>query len=191
MLQLHKIELHQNAASFPNPLVLREVLADVENANQLLSHAQAKADELIRRAGEKCEAMQKQTSLEFWQRADKQLKCWEHEREGILASLEHHATLVINQAIQRILDETVEPQRLQALIQQLLASQIPQVNATLLCCPSEFEHVKKYLASYGATLWKLQPDATALPQTLTLRTNEGDFLINWNSMLEMLLKQSR
>ena len=191
MLQLYKIELRKNAASFPNPLVPREVLADVENANQLLSHAQAKADELIRRAGEKCEAMQKQTSLEFWQRADKQLKCWEHEREGILASLEHHATLVINQAIQRILDETVEPQRLQALIQQLLASQIPQVNATLLCCPSEFEHVKKYLASYGATLWKLQPDATALPQTLTLRTNEGDFLINWNSMLEMLLKQSR
>lgn len=191
MLQLQKIELHQNAASFPNPLVPREVLADVENANQILLHAQAKADELIRRAGEKCEAMQKKASLELWQRADKQLKCWEHEREAILASLEHHATLVINQAIQCILDETVEPQRLQALIQQLLANQIPQVNATLLCCPTEFEYIKKYLVSHGATLWKLQPDATALPQTLTLRTDEGDFLISWQSMLEMFLKQSR
>jgi type III secretion protein L len=135
--------------------------------------------------------MQKKASLELWQRADKQLKCWEYEREEILASLEHHATLVINRAIQRILDETAEPQRLQALIQQLLASQIPQVNATLLCCPNEFEHVKQYLVSYGAKLWTLQPDGTVPPQTLTLRTDEGDFLINWHSMLEIFLKQSR
>ncbi|NWD81012.1 type III secretion system stator protein SctL [Pseudomonas reactans] len=191
MLQLQKIELHQNAASFPNPLVPREVLADLENANQILLHAQAKADELIRRAGEKCEAMQKKASLELWQRADKQLKRWEREREEILTSLEHHASLVVRQAIQRILNETVEPQRLHALIQQLLASQIPQVNATLLCYPNEFEHVKQYLASYGATLWTLQPDGTVPPQTLTLRTDEGDFLINWHSMLDLFLKQSQ
>ncbi|MFL1391590.1 type III secretion system stator protein SctL [Pseudomonas tritici] len=191
MLHLHKIELHKSASVFPTPLVPREVLADVASANQLLVHAQTDADELIRRAGEKCETMQKEASLEIWQRADKQLKCWEHEREEILGRLEHHATLVINRAIKCIFDETVEPQRLRALIKQLLASQIPQVNATLLCCPNEFEHVNQSLVSYGATLWKLQSDVTVPPQTLTLRTDEGDFLINWHSMLDMFLKQNR
>ena len=191
MLQLRKIELHQNAACVPTPLVPREALADVEIANQHLVQAQAKADELIRKASEQCEAMQEKASVEIWQRADKQLKCWEQEREEILASLEHRATLVINQAIRCICDETVEPQRLSALIKQLLASQIPQVNATLLCCPNEFECVKRNLVSHGATLWRLQPDATVPPHTLTLRTDEGDFLINWHSMLDLFLKQSR
>ncbi|MDQ0738438.1 type III secretion system stator protein SctL [Pseudomonas sp. W4I3] len=191
MLRLRKIELHQSAASAPNALIPREVLADVENANQLLTHAQAEADELIRKAGEACEAMQKKAAVEIWQRADKQLKLWEHEREAMLESLEHHATAVINQAINHIFDEAIEPRRLGALIKQLLASQIPPVNATLLCCPSEFEQVKQNLAARGATLWKLQPDIAVPPQTLTLRTDEGDFVINWRSMLDMFIKQSR
>lgn len=189
MLQLYKIELRKNAASFPNPLVPREVLADAENANQLLVHAQAKADDLIRKAAEKCGAMQKQASVEIWQRADKQFKRWEYEREEMLAHLEHHATLVINQALKCIFDEAVEPQRLRALIKQLLTSQIPQISATLLCSPNDLEQVKQNLVSHGMTLWTLQPDATVPPQTLTLRTDEGDFLINWHSMLDLFFKQ--
>ncbi|OXS21908.1 type III secretion system stator protein SctL [Pseudomonas rhodesiae] len=191
MLQLHKIELHKNSASFPTPLVPREILADVENASQLLMLAQAEADELIRQANEKCEAMLKKASVEIWQRANKQFKSWEREHEEMLAHLEYHATLIINQATKCIFDEAVEPQRLRALIKQLLASQIPQISATLLCCPNELEHVKQILVSHGATLWKLQPDVTVPSQTLTLRTDEGDFLITWNSMLDLFLKQSR
>ncbi|WP_248749013.1 type III secretion system stator protein SctL [Pseudomonas sp. MWU15-20650] len=190
MLCLHKIELRTNATSLPFPLIPREVLTDVSKANQRLVSANAQADELIRRAEEKCKVLQEKATVEIWQRADEQLKCWEREREEILGNIEHYATLITNQAISCILDETIEPNRLAALIKKLLASQMPEINATLFCCPAEIEYVKQYLAIHGATRWQLQANDRTPPQTLVLKTDEGDFFINWNSMFETVLKHS-
>lgn len=184
MLCRQKIELHNGAPGLPHTLIPRETLADWAQANQLLSRANAQADELLRQAEEQCEALLEKAALEFWQRADVQLKRWERERQAMCDSLEQHATSIANQAIRSLLDDTVAPKRLAALLQQLLTSQVPKIDAMLLCHPHEIEDARQYLTHHGATFWTLHADDTLSPQTLVLKTDEGDFRISWNAMLE-------
>lgn len=190
MLSRQKLVLHMGEPGLPQTLIPRETLADWAEANQLLSRATAKADELLSQAKEQCEALLEKAVFEFWQRADTQLKRWERDHRNMCDSLERHASSIVNQAICCLLEETVEPKRLAALLKHLLASQVSQVNATLLCHPPEIDNVKQGLANHGITLWKLQPDDTVKPQTLVLKTDEGDFRIDWASMLNGFLKNN-
>ncbi|MDY7530921.1 type III secretion system stator protein SctL [Pseudomonas sp. Bout1] len=187
MLRRQKLALHGDAPGLPHTLIPRETLADFAQANQLLSRANAKADERLSLAQTQCDVLLEQAAGEFWQRADAQLKRWERDRQQMCDSLEQYATSVVTQAIRSLLDETIEPRRLAALIKQLLASQVAHVHATLLCHPHELDDVRQCLASHGVTLWKLQPQDTVKPQTLVLKTDEGDFRIDWRSMFEVFL----
>lgn len=188
MLCRHTITLH-STPSLPQTLIPRETLADGAQAEQLLAHAKTEADALLDQAEHTREELMEQAGLAFWQRANAQLQRWENERQAMCDHLERYATGVVNQAVRHLLDETAQPQRLAALLKQLLASQVPEVSALLLCHPRELETVKQRLATHHATLWKLQPDDTISPQTLVLKTEEGDFRISWASLLETLLKQ--
>jgi type III secretion protein L len=190
MLCRQKIELHKDASGLPRTLISRETLAGYAQANQVLSRAKAQAHELLRLAEEKREDLLENAGIEFWQRADAQLKRWESERGVLCDNLERYATAVVSQAIRCLLEEATPSQRLAALLKQLLASQVPAVKATLLCHPLELEDVKQGMANHVASLWELRPDDTIKPQTLVLKTDEGDFRIDWFSMLDALLKNS-
>lgn len=188
MLCRKKIEFPPNVPTPSHSFIPRDVITDVYRAKELLSHVNSQAEKLLSMAEEKCEELQKKSALEFWERANAQLARWEREREEMCSSLEQYATLIVNRTIKQLLDETTEPQRLKALLKQLLENQIPDFNATLHCCSGEFEYLKHYFSHHGASLWTLQPDDTITPQTLVLKTEEGDFCISWNAMLESFLK---
>ncbi|MEB2645709.1 HrpE/YscL family type III secretion apparatus protein [Pseudomonas canadensis] len=113
----------------------------------------------------------------------------QNEQKALSDNLERYITGVVNQAIRHLLDETPQPQRLAALLKQLLASQVPGVNALLLCHPREIEALKHCLSRHDAARWRLQPDDTISTQTLVLKTDEGDFHINWASMLAPFSKE--
>lgn len=188
MLYRQKIELFKDEPGPPQTLIPRETLAESAQASQLLGRAHAQADALLAQAEEQCEQLLEQAGAEFWQRANTQLKRWEQDRQQMCENLERYATAVTNQAIHTLLEDTVEPQRLSALLKQLLAIQLPASSATLLCHPHELEGMKLCLALHQATLWNLQPDDTLKPQTLVLKTDDGDFRISWSAMLETLSK---
>ncbi|MGY2270795.1 MULTISPECIES: type III secretion system stator protein SctL [Pseudomonas] len=190
MLCRRKIELPTNVPIPLPPLISRDVITDVYKAKHLLNHANTQAEELLSMAEEKCEALQKQSTLEFWGRANTQLARWEREREEMCSNLEQHATLIVNRAIKQLLDETTEPQRLKALLKQLLENQIPKFNATLHCCSDEFEFLKHYFSSHGVSQWTLHPDHAITPQTLILKTEESDFCISWSEMMQTFLNLS-
>ncbi|MGY2254256.1 type III secretion system stator protein SctL [Pseudomonas reactans] len=191
MLCRHTIELREGASGHQGSLILREELADWEQSNRLLSRANAQADELISLAEKKCEALLAQASLEIWQRADAQLKQWELDRQAMCDNLEHYATSITNQAIRCLLDETAAPQRLAALLKQLLESQVQEVSATLLCHPHDLEEIRQGLARHKSRFWKLSADDTIHPQTLVLKTDEGDFRISWDAMLDTFFHQGK
>ncbi|CRL96870.1 MULTISPECIES: type III secretion system stator protein SctL [Pseudomonas] len=180
------IEVQKDNLELAQTLISRQTLADFSQGSQLLSHATAQANKLLTEANEEREAMLERAAFEIWQRADAQFKRWESERQRMCDDLERYATSVVNQAINRLLDDTAEPKRLAALLRHLIAVQLPEVSATLLCHPLETEIVKRCFAHQRSTLWKLQPDETVEPQTLVLKTDEGDFRISWSSMLEAL-----
>jgi type III secretion protein L len=191
MLCRHTIELREGASGAQGSLIRREELANWEQANQLLSRANAQADELISRAEKKCETLLEQASLAIWQRADAQFKQWELDRQVMCDNLEHYATAITNQAIRCLLDETAAPQRLAALLKKLLASQVQEVSATLLCHPHDIEEIRECLARHKSRFWKLNADDTVLPQTLVLNTDEGDFRISWDAMIDTFFNQGK
>lgn len=190
MLTLRKIELHNGAPGQPKVLITREMLADYSRSGQLLGSAQAQAEELLRQAAEHREELLEQANLDFWSRAHAQLSLWERQRQEVCDSLEHYATSIANQAFHCLLEEVPAPQRLSALIKQLVATQIPPIKATLVCHPHEHEQAAQALAKLGSTPWRLRPDDQVKPQTLLLETDEGDFRIDWASMREILLARA-
>lgn len=183
-----KIEINKDHLGPPPAFISRQKLADFSQASELLNHAQAQADQLMAHANQEREAILESAGFEIWQRADAQLKRWENDRQEMCNNLEQYATSVVNQAIHKLLDESVEPERLGSLLRHLITLQLPEIGATLLCHPNETEIVKQYLASQRSTSWKLQPDNTLEPQALVLQTAEGDFRISWNSMRKALGK---
>ncbi|RDS91056.1 type III secretion system stator protein SctL [Pseudomonas fluorescens] len=189
MLCRRTIELFKDAPRLSCSLIPREELANWKQADHLLKNASAQAEQLLSLTKKKCEALHEETSLEIWQRANAQLKRWERDRQAMCDKLEQYANSVTNEAIRHLLDETVASSRLTALLKQLLAIQVPEVSATLLCNSHDFEQIKKYLASYTTTAWKLHADETIASQTLILKTDEGDFRISWSSMLGTFFKQ--
>lgn len=191
MLCRYSIELLKDAPGLRRTLIPREELANWEQAEALLSRAIAQADERISLAEKKCEALLEKASLDVWQRADAQFKRWERDRQAMYDSLEHYASAITNQAIRHLLDETVAPQRLAALLKQLLANQVQEIDATLLCHPLDLEEIKQRLTHHKSPFWKLQADETLEPQTLVLKTYEGDFRISWNAMLASFFSHNK
>lgn len=185
----HKIEIDKDNLGLPPTLISRQTLADFSQASQLLNRTQAQANQLMAQANKEREAILESAAFEIWQRADAQLKRWENDRQQMCDNLERYATAVVNKAIHRLLDESVEPERLASLLRHLVTLQLPEVNAILLCHPPELKIVKQYLANQHSKYWKLQPDERVESQTLVLQTEEGNFRISWNSMREALEKR--
>ncbi|WP_460131636.1 type III secretion system stator protein SctL [Pseudomonas sp. S1_E04] len=191
MLCRYTIESRNAPSGSRRSLIPREELANWEHADQLLERTNAQADELINQAQRKCEALLEKASLEVWQRADAQFKRWERDRQAMCDSLEHYATSITNQAIRCLLDDTVAPKRLAALLRHLLANQIQEIEAVLLCHPQDLEEIKHRLANHKSPFWKLQADETIPSQTLILKTDEGDFRVSWTSLVETFFNQGK
>ncbi len=187
----HKIDLPKGTGPFPETLIPRETLAGYTQANNALEHAKAQAKQLLKLAEKQREKLLENAGLEIWRRADAQFKRWEVERQTMYDNLERYASSIANQAIHLLLEETPPPQRMAALLKQLMASQMPVVKAALLCHPLELEAARQYLAAHNNTLWVLRADDTIKPQTLLLQTEEGDFCIDWATMHDSFLDQSK
>ena len=100
------IEVQKDNLELAQTLISRQTLADFSQGSQLLSHATAQANKLLTEANEEREAMLERAAFEIWQRADAQFKRWESERQRMCDDLERYATSVVNQAINRLLDDT-------------------------------------------------------------------------------------
>lgn len=185
MFCAHKIELNTDEPS--TLLIPRERLADYTQAHQILEQAEAKAQALIREAHAQCEKILESASDEFWERANTQLYRWDSERQAMLDHLEQAATSVINAAILSILDETVPAQRLNALLNKLLAAQLPAVQAELVCNPQDREPVEQWLSLHCGVPWTLRVEDRLAAQSLLLETEDGGFHINWTDALDNLV----
>jgi type III secretion protein L len=187
MLCRHKIALHDGTSGPTRLLITREEIKESAHANQLLERAKVQAEHLLQLAAEQREELHQKASVEFWQRANSQLKRWESRHQMLSDNIEQYATSIANQALLCLLDDVAPAQRVSALIKQLMAAQMPAVKATLLCHPLERETVERCLARHGATPWIVRTEELVKPQTLVLETDEGDFRIDWLSMRDILL----
>ncbi|NVZ19370.1 type III secretion system stator protein SctL [Pseudomonas costantinii] len=187
MFCTHKIELNALPHDLPTPLIPREILTEYAQSRQLLEHAQAQAQELMRQAETQCETVLKNASDQFWGRANAQLQRWESERQAMFDHLEEAATLVINKAVRGLLEETLPAQRVTALLKKLLVTQLPAVEASLLCNPQDRELVEHWLLANCDALWTLRVESRLTAGSLILETEDGDFHINWDDAVNNLV----
>ncbi|TFY86939.1 HrpE/YscL family type III secretion apparatus protein [Pseudomonas kairouanensis] len=190
MICAHRIELHTVTTNPPTTLVPREMLKDYTQACQLLEHTKAQAQTLLRQAQDQCQSVLDSAGEQFWQRANAQLQRWEAERQAMHKNLEQVATSVINTVIRGLLDETPPAQRVTALLDQLLAAQLPPIQATLLCHPLDRDAVEQWLARLGEVPWTLRVESEMAAQSLMLETDDGGFHINWVDALDQLIPKS-
>ncbi|WP_339532580.1 type III secretion system stator protein SctL [Pseudomonas mucidolens] len=187
MLSLRKIKLHPEAAGLSQPVISRETLIDCGRAEALLKSTQVKAQEMLQHAEQDRERLIAQARAEFWKQANTQLQRWEAERQAMNSALENHATHLVNTALQQLLGEVVAPQRLNALLRQLIQAKSTQVKVTLRCNPHTYAQIQGWLARDGANAWHLQPDASLCALALVLETEEGDLRIDWETAVSRLL----
>lgn len=187
MLCRRKIELPADTCGLSPVVITQEMLGESVKASQWVERAKNEADNLLCQAAEQRDALLQQAQLAFWQRANAQLKQWEHQRQAMCDHLERYAASIANLAYCSLLDETPPAQRLSALIKQLLATQIPTARAVLLCHPLERDSLEQCLAMLSVTHWALRSDDAIKPHSLALETDEGDFRIDWASLREILL----
>lgn len=182
MLCRHKIKSPGGIPPLPGTLVSCKTLASYSQAVSVLEQAKTDARQILEEATQQREDLLEQAGLEMWHRASAQLKRWDLDRQALCDDLERYASSIANQAVYLLLEEAPHPQRMAAMIKQLLARHVPMVKATLLCHPMDLECVKACLVHRGEDHWTLRPDNAIKPQTLVLNTEEGDFRINWPDM---------
>lgn len=188
MLCRRKIDSLGTTPPVPGSLVSCEALASYTLAGDVVEQAKAAARQLLREAHEQREDLLEKAGLEIWQRVNTQLQRWEAERQALCDSLERHVTSIANQTIYLLLEETPAPHRIAALIKQLVACHVPAIKATLVCNPHELETVRRCLDNGGNNHWTLRAENSIEPQILLLNTEEGDFRIDWISMVNTLIK---
>ncbi|MDR9876813.1 type III secretion system stator protein SctL [Pseudomonas allii] len=170
----------------PNALIPRELLADSQRAQHLLSDAQAQAEAILQQAREQSEQLLKHAQDEFWQRANRQLECWEIERQNMCEQLEKIATSVTHQVVGNLLELTPPAERISALLKKLLTAEIPAIEATLVCHPQDQPEVVQWLQMNSNAPWSLRLDDLLSVQSLVLETDEGSFHIDWKSTVDSL-----
>lgn len=186
MLARRLVEIRAGGPGLVQPLISRETLIDCGRAEALLAQAHERAAALLQEAERQAAAQLAEAQRAFWQQAEQQLKHWEQERLQMNRLLETHASQLVNQALQQLLGETPQPVRLQALLNQLLASQSEPVSATLRCHPQVRDCVQHWLDQQPATPWRLQPDASLADDEVQLSTEQGDFQLDWRAVCEAL-----
>lgn len=191
MLVRRKIKSVEGAPPLSGSLISGETQASYSQAIDVVDQAKAEARQLLEEAKEQRQEFLEKASLEVWERADAQFRRWEIEHQALCDNLEQYATSVANQAIYHLLEETLAPQRLAALIRQLMACHVPAIKASLACHPHDLEAIKQCLASRNSTHWLLRPDNALQPQTLILHTDEGDFHIDWEAMIHAFMENDK
>ncbi|KAA0947056.1 MULTISPECIES: type III secretion system stator protein SctL [unclassified Pseudomonas] len=187
MLCHRKIELHNGTQGLPQTLIPQETLIHCGQASRLLARAQTQVRELLQQAKQQRAELLEQALQAFRTNAEAQLSQLKIEHQKMCDGLEQSATSLVNQALRCLLEETPPAQRLAALLKQLLATQLPPVKATLLCHPLDREPVESWLSGHEELPWSLRIGDTPSAQTLVLKTEEGDFCVDWNSILETLM----
>ncbi|WP_273808408.1 MULTISPECIES: type III secretion system stator protein SctL [unclassified Pseudomonas] len=179
MLTRRTLELRANAATLPETHLPRALLADCGRAETVLSHAEAQAAELLAASETACATRLGQLEREFWQRAEGLLDAWQAQRQEEQAALEEIAREVVNAALDQLLAETPPAQRVDALLRQLLLSRQPPLPGQLHCAPDLEAPLQTWCAARPELPWQLVTDHALPPGQMMLRSDTGDFRLDW------------
>ncbi|MCV4343941.1 type III secretion system stator protein SctL [Pseudomonas capsici] len=186
MLTSRSLTLTSNRSTVNEPLLRREVLEQSLLAEELLEDARAQAREILDTAEAEAEALrqrcEEQTRAEVWQQAQSLLDDLREQRERTLATVVEAAEDLVQQALQLVLGELSDGQKVSAVLRQLTSASPNEESALIYCHPDRITLLAQSLEEQGQLGWTLRGDPNLEPDAISLRTEHGDFSLSWNAL---------
>ncbi|GFM58345.1 hypothetical protein PSCICF_45230 [Pseudomonas cichorii] len=186
MLTSRSLTLTSNRSTVNEPLLRREVLEQSLLAEELLEDARARAREILDIAEAEAEALrqrcEEQTRAEVWQQAQSLLDDLREQRERTLATVVEAAEDLVQQALQLVLGELSDGQKVSAVLRQLTSASPNEESALIYCHPDRITLLAQSLEEQGQLGWTLRGDPNLEPDAISLRTEHGDFSLSWNAL---------
>ena len=178
-------------------LLKREALAQQQQARQIILEAQQQAQELLEEAQQQAQQIHQQAQAEsaarleqeqahFWQQAQALFDDWDAQRAAQQQQAVTLASQLLAQGLAHCLAEVPPPERLQALLAQLMNHTPSEAQATLYCAPSQRSSLTTWLSAHPALRWQLTPDERLAHDELRLTTAQGELHISWQALCRTL-----
>lgn len=185
---LTKRRVNLGSPVLAEPILRLQLLEDARRADELLSRAEAQAEQLLLKAHEQRQQYLDDAVASFWGEANALLQDIRDER----AAYQHNALSTVdsllNIALSRLLDETDLPERIRALLRNLTDSLPSKAQATLTCHPEITGLVQDWLNTMRLdALWQVEADPALAADALRLSTALGAFHIDWPSLRRGLM----
>jgi type III secretion protein L len=172
------------------PVISRNQLAMQQQAEAILQQAQQQAAKIVAAAEQEAEAatlgIRQRAEEVFWAQADKMFTDWKQQQQQMESDVLLVMDSVLALALEQLLTEVPEPQRLSALLRLLLREKTQANQACLSCHPSQQQWVAAWLETYPHLSWQLQPDENLPPDSLKLVTTQGELSLDWQQATRLL-----
>lgn len=190
MLTRKRITLLNGEADLA-PVITQAELAMQQQAGDILQQAQRQAGQILAAAGQEAEAVklraQQRAEQDFWQQADGLLVHWQQQQQQIESEILPVMDSVLTQTLEQLLTDVAEPQRLNALLRQLVREKLQLPQASLCCHPAQQQPIAAWLDAHPHLDWQLQPDETLPADSLKLVTAQGELCLDWQQAVSQLL----
>lgn len=168
----------------------RQQLQRQQHAADVLAQAQQQAAALLEQARQQCAAIQlearQQAEQRFWQQADEILQAWRRHYQQLEEQVTDVMTTVVTQALAQLLTEAAEPERITALLRQLLCAKSVEEQGTLYCHPPQQSQIAQWLQQHPQLAWRLTPEASRPADSLRLVTSQGELHLDWQQAVQQL-----
>ncbi|CAO95577.1 type III secretion system stator protein SctL [Erwinia tasmaniensis] len=190
MLTRKRITLLNGAADLA-PVISQSQLFIQQQGQDILEQArqqaQAMRDDAERQIAADRLIAQQRAGQAFWQQADTLLHDWQQQYQQLEAQVLEVMDGVMTQALGQLLDEVPEPQRLAALLRQIMRASALDDRGSLYCHPSQQNEVADWLHLHAHLGWRLQPDGSLAVDGLKLVTANGELHLDWQQAVRQLL----
>ena len=197
MLTVKKLRVLSDSPLSVGPLLSREMLAEHQQALELLQVAerqaqarQAQAEEeaaqLLAAARARADATVAEAQQAFIARTEQFFADWQQERQAWREALIPKAEALLQQAMTQLLAELPAEARLTAMLHQLQQAQGRQSAATLSCSPDSLTEVGNWLRQSPLD-WQLIGDSTLDSDRLLLATDSGELSLSWSQICSALI----
>ncbi|CCG85918.1 type III secretion system stator protein SctL [Erwinia piriflorinigrans] len=190
MLTRKRITLLNGEADLA-PVISQAQLTIQQQGQGILEQARQQAQAMWEDAERQIEAdrldAQQRAGQEFWQQADALLHGWQQQYQQLEAQVLEVMENVMTQALGQLLTEVPEPQRLAALLRQIMRANALEDRGSLYCHPQQQDEVADWLQRHAHLGWRLQPDESLAVDGLKLVTTNGELHLDWQQAVRQLL----
>lgn len=172
------------------PVIAQAQLLIQQQGQDVLQQARERAQALLEEAERQAEARllcaQQGVERAFWHQAEPLLLSWQQQYQQLEAQVLEVMESVMTQALGQLLTEVPEPQRLAALLRQLLRAKTRDEQGSLCCHPAQQEAIADWLHGHPHLSWQLQPDESLAADSLKLVTAHGELHLDWQQAVHQL-----